>query len=359
MTDTLLKEKTEAAPEAQAVPAPEKPVEKAPPKALSKTPAGAGMAAEKPAASGALVPYRSKMPSITTPVGDIDAYIRAAKNAPILSEEEEKELLRRFHEEGDMAAGRDLVYAHLRLVVAIARAYLGYGISHADLIQEGNIGLMKALRNFDEKRGSRLATFAEYWIRSEIQNYIIKNWRQVKLATTKAQRKLFFNLRSMRGDNALTYDKANEIAKELDVKPEEVLEMEERMYGSDVPLEASDTDSDESEDTTDKSPITWLSRPEDNPEFILEEKDDKAMQRKALAQALSSLDERSRRVIAARYFRENEDGQPDPMTLTELAKELGVSAERVRQIEKAALAKMKKTLTADGVEDAVEEEDAQ
>ena len=285
------------------------------------------------------------MPSVVGSLGDIDAFIRAANAAPLLTEEEERELVRRLHEEGDMSAGRDLVYAHLRLVIAIARSYLGYGISHADLIQEGNIGLMKAIRNFDAKRGARLTTFAEYWIRSEIQNYIIKNWRQVKLATTKAQRKLFFNLRSLRGENALTYSKADEIAKRLDVKPEEVFEMETRMYGSDTPLE--DVPADGDEDAKSNAPIHWLSRQEDEPDHILEEKDDEAMRTEAVRQALSGLDDRSRTVIAARYFRENEDGQPDPMTLTELAQRLGVSAERVRQIEKAALAKMKKILTAE------------
>ena len=153
---------------------------------------------EKNASSGALVPYQSKVPAVIPSLGNLDAYIQAANRVPILSYEEEKRLMERLHNENDMAAGRDLVMAHLRLVIAIARSYLGYGIPHADLIQEGNIGLMKAIKHFDPSHGARLMTFAEYWIRSEIQDYIIKNWRQVKLATTKAQRKLFFNLRSMR-----------------------------------------------------------------------------------------------------------------------------------------------------------------
>lgn len=301
------------------------------------------MAGPNKKASTALAPFKPNLPAIVGSLGDIDAFIRAANAAPFLTEEQERELLRRLHEEGDMAAGRDLVFSHLRLVIAIARSYLGYGISHADLIQEGNIGLMKAIRNFDAKRGARLTTFAEYWIRSEIQNYIIKNWRQVKLATTKAQRKLFFNLRSLRGENALTYSKADEIAKTLSVKPEEVLEMESRMYGADAPLEDAPDAEDEEQGS---SPIHWLSRREDEPDAILEEKDDERMRKEAVRQALESLDERARTVIAARFFRENDQGEPDPMTLGELARMLGVSAERVRQIEKAALTKMKKTLSA-------------
>lgn len=293
--------------------------------------------------STALVPYQAKVPAVIPSLGNLDAFIQAANRAPILSPEQEKELMRRLHEENDMAAGRDLVLAHLRLVVAIARSYLGYGLPHADLIQEGNIGLLKAIKNFDAKRGARLMTFAEYWIRSEIQDYIVKNWRQVKLATTKSQRKLFFNLRSMRGETALTYSKANQIADTLDVKPSEVLEMEQRMYGNETPLELNDPD-DDSEFSN--APIQWLTRQEDEPTAILEQQDEERMQREGIRQALLSLDERSRRVVQARWLNEDEDGNIAPITLQDLADELGVSAERVRQIEKAALAKMKKVLTA-------------
>ena len=186
-------------------------------------------------------------------------------------------------------------------------------------------------------------TFAEYWIRSEIQDYIIKNWRQVKLATTKAQRKLFFNLRSMRGENALTYSQAGEIAKELDVKPSEVLEMEQRMYGNDTPI---DVPADDDPDAKQTAPIQWLASEKEEPSRILEQKDEERMQKEGIRQALMSLDERSRKVIQARWLHEDENGNVAPKTLQELADELGVSAERVRQIEKNALIKMRKALTA-------------
>ena len=294
-------------------------------------------------APGALVPYQPKVPAIIPSLGNLDAFIQAANRAPILTAEQEQDLMRRLHQENDMAAGRDLGMAHLRLVIAIARSYLGYGLPHADLIQEGNIGLLKAIKNFDPQRGARLMTFAEYWIRSEIQDYIVKNWRQVKLATTKSQRKLFFNLRSMRGENALTYSKASQIADTLDVKPSEVFEMEQRMYGNETSLDLTIDDDD---NETASAPIQWLSREEDEPTAILEQKDEERMQREGIRQALLSLDERSRRVIQARWLNEDESGNIAPITLQDLAAELGVSAERVRQIEKAALEKMKRALTA-------------
>ena len=294
-------------------------------------------------APGALVPYQPKVPAIIPSLGNLDAFIQAANRAPILTAEQEQDLMRRLHQENDMAAGRDLVMAHLRLVIAIALSYLGYGLPHADLIQEGNIGLLKAIKNFDPQRGARLMTFAEYWIRSEIQDYIVKNWRQVKLATTKSQRKLFFNLRSMRGENALTYSKASQIADTLDVKPSEVFEMEQRMYGNETSLDLTIDDDD---NETASAPIQWLSREEDEPTAILEQKDEERMQREGIRQALLSLDERSRRVIQARWLNEDESGNIAPITLQDLAAELGVSAERVRQIEKAALEKMKRALTA-------------
>lgn len=294
-------------------------------------------------APGALVPYQPKVPAIIPSLGNLDAFIQAANRAPTLTAEQEQDLMRRLHQENDMAAGRDLVMAHLRLVIAIARSYLGYGLPHADLIQEGNIGLLKAIKNFDPQRGARLMTFAEYWIRSEIQDYIVKNWRQVKLATTKSQRKLFFNLRSMRGENALTYSKANQIADTLDVKPSEVFEMEQRMYGNETSLDLTIDDDD---NEMSNAPIQWLSREEDEPTAILEQKDEERMQREGIRQALLSLDERSRRVIQARWLNEDESGNIAPITLQDLAAELGVSAERVRQIEKAALEKMKRALTA-------------
>ncbi len=297
---------------------------------------------KKNQSTNALVPYQAKVPAVIPSLGNLDAYIQSVNRIPILTPEQERALVERLHKYNDMAAGRDLVMAHLRLVVTISRAYMGYGLPQADLIQEGNIGLMKALRNFDPERGARLMTFAEYWIRSEIQDYIVKNWRQVKLATTKAQRKLFFNLRSMRGENALTYSRANEIADQLDVKPSEVLEMEERLYGNETPIDVTDTDDDDDR----VAPIQWLASTENEPTTILEAEDEKRMQREGIRQALAALDERSRYVIHARWFNEDENGNLSPKTLQELADELGVSAERIRQIEKNALLKMKKTLTA-------------
>lgn len=293
----------------------------------------------------ALVPYESKVPSVVPSLGNLDAYIQTANRFPILSFEEERKLVERLHKDNDMAAGRALVMAHLRLVIAIARSYLGYGIPHADLIQEGNIGLLKAIKHYDPSHGARLMTFAEYWIRSEIQDYIVKNWRQVKLATTKSQRKLFFNLRSLRGENALTYSQANQIAHQLDVKPAEVLEMEQRMYGNETPIDLP-ADTTEGDDDRNSAPIQWLASTENEPTVILEQKDEERMQQEGIRQALASLDERSRHVIMARWLNVDENGNNSPKTLQELAQELGVSAERVRQIEKNALIKMKKALTA-------------
>ena len=295
--------------------------------------------------SNALVPYQSKVPSVIPSLGNLDAYIQTANRFPILSYEEERDLMERLHKNNDMAAGRALVMAHLRLVIAIARSYLGYGIPHADLIQEGNIGLLKAIKHYDPSHGARLMTFAEYWIRSEIQDYIVKNWRQVKLATTKSQRKLFFNLRSMRGENALTYSQADKIAHELDVKPSEVLEMEQRMYGHETPIDLP-AEGDDGEDDKTSAPIQWLSSTEYEPTVILEQKDEERMQQEGIRQALASLDERSRHVILARWLNTDENGNNAPKTLQELAQELGGSAERVRQIEKNALIKMRKALTA-------------
>ena len=290
------------------------------------------MADIKKASSGAnaLVPYQSKVPSVIPSLGNLDAYIQAANRFPILSYEQERDLVERLHKNNDMNAGRALVMAHLRLVIAIARSYLGYGIPHADLIQEGNIGLLKAIKHYDPTHGARLMTFAEYWIRSEIQDYIVKNWRQVKLATTKSQRKLFFNLRSMRGENALTYSQADKIAQELDVKPSEVLEMEQRMYGNETPIDLPADNTDDEDHSS--APIQWLSSTADEPTTILEQKDEERMQQEGIRQALASLDERSRHVIMARWLNVDENGNNTPKTLQELAQELGVSAERVRQI---------------------------
>lgn len=297
---------------------------------------------------GEVVPFEKKqyLPAVVPRLGDLEAYIRYANVAPILSAEEEHALAVRLRDEGDLMAAQQLILSHLRLVVSIARGFLGYGLPHADLIQEGNIGLMKAIKHFDPDRGVRLMTFSVHWIRSEIQEYIVRNWRMVKLATTKNQRKLFFNLRQMKDDDkTLTTSETKHIAETLDVKPEEVREMEARLSGGDTPLEGSS--SPESEDENNFAPIDWLSREEDEPETVLEERDKGRLTGEILQGALDKLDERSQRVIRERWLRTDADGNPDPMTLQELAKQLGVSAERVRQIEKKAIAKLRTELAPD------------
>ena len=297
---------------------------------------------------GEVVPYEKKqyLPAVIPRLGDLDAYIRYANAAPILSAEEEHALAVRLRDEGDLMAAQQLILSHLRLVVSIARGFLGYGLPHADLIQEGNIGLMKAIKHFDPDRGVRLMTFSVHWIRSEIQEYIVRNWRMVKLATTKNQRKLFFNLRQMKADEkSLSTSEMERIAETLDVKPEEVREMEARLSGGDTPLESPG--STDAEDDNAFAPIDWLSREEDEPEAALEERDRNRLTGEILRNALDALDERSRLVVQARWLRTDNDGNPDPMTLQELASKIGVSAERVRQIEKKAIAKLRSELAAD------------
>ena len=262
----------------------------------------------------------------------LDTYIQAVNRFPILSQEEEVELATRFREHDDVDAARQLVLSHLRLVVAVARGYLGYGLPHGDLIQEGNVGLMKAVKRFDPTRGVRLVSFAIHWIRAEIHEFILRNWRIVKVATTKAQRKLFFNLRSLkRGFSSLTPDEADAVARQLNVKPEEVVEMETRMGGHDVALEPLSDGEDET-----FSPISYLTDAEDEPGRILEYEETERKRTEALGQALTALDQRSRRIIEARWLREQ-----DSATLHDLAAEFGVSAERIRQIEAQAMKKMR------------------
>ena len=277
--------------------------------------------------------------AMPTPVGSIDAYIQAANRMPMLSEAEELNLARRYRQEGDLDAARGLVMSHLRLVVAIARGYLGYGLPHADLIQEGNIGLMKAVKRFDPERGVRLVSFAIHWIKAEIHEYVLKNWRLVKVATTKAQRKLFFNLRSMKkGFNALSPDEVQNVAQQLGVKPEEVVEMETRLSGQDMSLEPLTEDEDER-----YAPIAYLAADDSSePSMVLERKEYDRLQDTGLSEALDGLDERSRNIVARRWLAE--DGEA--ATLHELAAEYGVSAERIRQIEVKALQKMRGALTA-------------
>ena len=271
-------------------------------------------------------------------VGNLDAYIQAARRFPMLSEAEEFALARRLREEDDVDAARQLVLSHLRLVIAIARGYLGYGLPHADLIQEGNIGLMKAVKRFDPSRGVRLVSFAMHWIKAEIHEYILKNWRLVKVATTKAQRKLFFNLRSLKASSdTLTPAEVDEIAYKLGVKAEEVVEMETRMGGRDLALDGSPDD----EDDNRVAPIAYLADGAAEPTQVLEAREYDRLQSDGLQQALAGLDERSRRIVEARWLDEE-----NPATLHDLAAEFGVSAERIRQIEVKALQKMKGLLAA-------------
>jgi RNA polymerase sigma-32 factor len=270
--------------------------------------------------------------ALPVPVGSLESYIQAVNRFPILSLEEEQKLARKFRSEDDVEAARQLVLSHLRVVVAIARGYMGYGLPQGDLIQEGNIGLMKAVRRFDPERGVRLVSFAIHWIRAEIHEFVLRNWRMVKIATTKAQRKLFFNLRSMKPTlNPLTRAEVRSIAKELRVKPEEVSAMETRLAGQEVALEPLG-DEDEG-----YAPIAYLADRSPEPPEMLEARQEETLKARGLESALASLDSRSRRIIEARWLREEKDSA----TLHELADEFKVSAERIRQIEEKALARMK------------------
>ena len=267
--------------------------------------------------------------------GSIDQYVHAVNRLPMLSEQEEMALATRLRDEGDVDAARQLVMSHLRVVVAIARGYLGYGLPHADLIQEGNIGLMKAVKRFDPARGVRLVSFAVHWIKAAIHEYVIKNWRLVKIATTKAQRKLFFNLRSLRQNTAtLNPEEIRAIAADLGVKPEEVREMETRLNGRDMPLDG-DTDDDDNH----FAPIAYLPALDADPSEILEQNEYARLQDTGLQAALASLDERSRTIVQRRWL-----GETQSATLHELAAEYGVSAERIRQIEAKAMQKMRTLL---------------
>jgi RNA polymerase sigma-32 factor len=292
---------------------------------------------------GALVPLGVRALALSPgSLGSIDAYIQAVNRVPMLTADEEQRLARRLRDENDLDSAGRLVMSHLRLVVAVARNYLGYGLSHADLIQEGNIGLMKAVKRFDPERGVRLVSFALHWIKAEIHEYILKNWRLVKVATTKAQRKLFFNLRSMKqGLGTMSPDEISDMARELNVKPAEVAEMETRMSGGDVALEGRIDDGEE-----DFAPIDYLADADSEPTQVLQRRQNDVLQSEGVREALEDLDARSRRIVEARWLNEDADGRVGTATLHDLAQEFGVSAERIRQIEAKALQKMRTSLAA-------------
>jgi len=290
--------------------------------------------------------------AVVPSLGHLDAYISAVNRMPMLTLEQEQEFARKLKNENDLEAAGKLVLSHLRVVVSVARQYLGYGLPHADLIQEGNIGLMKAVKRFDPDQGVRLVSYAMHWIKAEIHEYILKNWRMVKVATTKAQRKLFFNLRSMQqgmkaeADEAtgthrdtLTASQIDSMAKDLNVKREEVMEMETRMSGGDVLLDPSPSDDGE----VAYGPIAYLADAHHEPTAMIEAHQRDLMASDGIATALASLDERSRRIVEERWLKVNDDGSGG-LTLHDLADEFGVSAERIRQIEVAAMKKMKSAL---------------
>ena len=271
---------------------------------------------------------------VPSAAGSLDQYIQAVNRMPMLSEQEEVQLATRLQENGDLDAARRLVMSHLRVVVAIARGYLGYGLPHADLIQEGNIGLMKAVKRFDPDQGVRLVSFAVHWIRAEMHEFILKNWRIVKVATTKAQRKLFFNLRKSKTRLGwLNAEEVRAVAKDLNVSEREVLEMESRLSGRDIGFDAPD---DADDDHAPPAPVSYLVAREADPAMAYESANDEDNQLELLREGMARLDDRSRDIIKRRWL------DPDSkITLQELADEYGVSAERIRQIEANALKKMK------------------
>lgn len=276
-----------------------------------------------------------QLAAMNLPVGSIDAYIHRVNQIPMLSAEEEADFAERFHSEGDLEAARQLVLAHLRYVVRVARGYLGYGLPLNDLIQEGNVGLMKAVKRFDPAIGVRLVSFAVHWIKAEIHEFVLKNWRIVKIATTKAQRKLFFNLRTMKKRLGwLSHDEVDSVAEDLGVSREDVLQMEQRLNAMDTPYDAPDSD-DEDQAFYTKSPEHFLSSANDDPAMLLEQEDSGDQGREKLMRALEQLDERSQDILQQRWLVD------DKSTLHTLADKYGVSAERVRQLEKNAMKKLR------------------
>ncbi|HET8871929.1 MAG TPA: RNA polymerase sigma factor RpoH [Aquabacterium sp.] len=290
--------------------------------------------------------------SVVPSLGNLDAYVRAVQAIPMLEADEEQALARRLRDQQDLQAAGKLVLSHLRLVVSISRQYVGYGLPQGDLIQEGNVGLMKAVKRFDPDQGVRLVSYALHWIKAEIHEYILRNWRMVKVATTKAQRKLFFNLRSLKhqfkgeADDAhvarsgFSESEIHRVAAELDVRPEDVIEMETRLAGGDVALDAPLDDDHEGG----LAPVAYLADDRHEPTRVIDAHRRDWLASDGIAQALEQLDARSRRIVEERWLKVNDDGSGG-MTLHDLAAEFGVSAERIRQIEAAAMKKMRKALT--------------
>ncbi|WP_313073530.1 RNA polymerase sigma factor RpoH [Melaminivora sp.] len=303
-----------------------------------------------PSAANTLAPASAW--AVVPPLGNLDAYITAVNRLPLLTYEEEQRYARQLQSDGNVEAAGRLVLSHLRLVVSISRQYLGYGLPHGDLIQEGNVGLMKAVKRFDPDQGVRLVSYAMHWIKAEIHEYILKNWRMVKVATTKAQRKLFFNLRSMKQGfkagsegadthrDTLSEREIAQMAEQLNVRREDVIEMETRLSGGDVLLDPAPSDDGEQA----FGPIAYLADPGHEPTAMIESRQRDVLATDGIAQALEALDARSRRIVEERWLRVNDDGSGG-MTLHELASEYGVSAERIRQIETAAMKKMRKALS--------------
>ncbi|MCG3189529.1 MAG: RNA polymerase sigma factor RpoH [Burkholderiaceae bacterium] len=290
--------------------------------------------------------------AVVPSLGNLDAYISAVNRLPMLTADDEVSLARQWREQGDMQAAGRLVLSHLRLVVSVSRQYLGYGLPQGDLIQEGNVGLMKAVKRFDPDQGVRLVSYALHWIKAEIHEYILRNWRLVKVATTKAQRKLFFNLRSMKQSlkggaadgqtyrSTLTPGEVEQVAQQLHVKPDEVVEMETRLSGGELALESHNDDGEET-----FAPIAYLADDSGEPTQVLDARRRDRLAAQGIGSALDTLDARSRRIVEQRWLEVNDDASGG-MTLHELAAEYGISAERVRQIEVAALKKMRKSLEA-------------
>jgi len=289
--------------------------------------------------ANALIPRTPSELAIAGPIGSFDAYVDTVSRIPVLSREDELELATRFHRDGDLDAARQLVLSHLRFVMHIARGYAGYGLPLGDLVQEGNVGLMKAVKRFDPAVGVRLVSFAVHWIRAEIHEYVLRNWRLVKVATTKAQRKLFFNLRKYKRNLGwLSADETAAVARDLGVSEREVTEMERRLSSRDVSYDpVPDADEDES---SSYSPASYLPAPDADPAVAVEraEWDDDVSER--VAEAMTQLDARSQAILKARWMDEPK------ATLHDLADQYGVSAERIRQIEANAIKKLKKIVAA-------------